>query len=408
MTSSFQTHIHPVKEDTLSGKATNDIKIYSRQTNLIYPITGKFIIATGLKTAFVNINSNALYKNLIAGNWQEDTHLSSSFGYKENIQAGYFQVNTIWTSRFSTEIGLRLENTNTQSKYNSANQDTTFKKSYVHLFPTLMAQYRLSENHGFSVLYGRRIIRPNYRNMNPFVEVRDQFLYEQGNTALKPELIDNIEISWLFRKRYSFNAFYSHRTNPISLSFLVDDNNRVLVMPLNLSGNHSFGVRIGFNNLQPFQWWTANINGSVTHKKFDWMMDGHTFKNQVTTPMIHISNQWTLPYGWKGEASGFYSGEMIEGQTRIKPLWTLSLGARKNLFKDKFSLYIYAHDIFHSNRPRVAIDTSCLYYTSTEKNDSRMIGMTLSYRFNRGKEIKKSQQGNRIEESKRIGLQDKR
>ena len=69
--------------------------------------------------------------------------------------------------------------------------------------------------------------------MNPFVEVRDQFLYEQGNTELRPELIDNIEISWLLKKRYSFNVFYSHRSDPISLSFLVEDNNRVLLMPQN-------------------------------------------------------------------------------------------------------------------------------------------------------------------------------
>lgn len=54
--------------------------------------------------------------------------------------------------------------------------------------------------------------------------------------------------------------------------------------------------------------------------------------------------------------------------------------------------------------PHVSMETNYLYYASQEKNDSRMIGISLSYRFNRGKEIKKSQNENRIEESKRIGL----
>lgn len=230
-----------------------------------------------------------------------------------------------------------------------------------------MAQYQASENHGLSLVYTRRIIRPNYRSMNPFVEVRDQFLYEQGNTRLQPELIDNIELSWLFKKRYSLQAFYSHRSNSISLSFLVEDNSRVLVMPLNLSGNHSFGLKAGLNNMQPFKWWTTHINASLTHKKFDWIISGKTFKNEVTTPMVHISNQFLLSRGWSAEASGFYSGEMIEGQTRVKPLWTMSAGVRKNLFDNKFSLYIYAHDLFYSNRPRVCIDSNYLYYTSEEK-----------------------------------------
>jgi hypothetical protein len=400
----FQTHINSLKEDTLSGKTNGDIKIYSGQTNLSYDISKKFGITTGLKSVFVNIGNNALYKNLIADNWQKDSNLSSDFDYKETIQAGYFQLNTKWSSLFSTEIGLRLENTETKSGYSQTMQDTTFNKSYLHLFPTLMAQYQLSENHGLSMLYGRRIVRPNYRNMNPFVEVRDQFLYEQGNTELKPELIDNIEVSWLLRKQYSFNLFYSHRKNPISLSFLVEDNNRVLIMPLNLSSNNSFGLNVGLNNLKPFKWWTAHINGDLTYKKFDWSISGKTFKNEITTPMLHISNQFAFLYGWNGEAIGFYNGEMIEGQTKIKPLWSISLGVRKKLLNDKFSVYIYAHDIFHSNRPRVSMDTNYLFYTSQEKNDSRMIGISFSYRFTRGKEIKRSQNKNRIEESKRIGL----
>ena len=398
----FETGTSP-KKDTLSGKTNGDINIYSGQTNLCYGISGKFEITAGLKSVFVDIGSNALYKDLVAGNWQINNNLSSNFAYRENIHAGYLQLNAGWTSRFSTETGLRLENTYTESDYGSIVQDTAFSKNYLHLFPALTAQYRLSENHSLSVVYGRRIVRPNYRNMNPFVEVRDQFLYEQGNTGLQPELIDNIEISWLFRKRYSFNVFYTHRKNPISLSFLVEDS-RVLIMPLNLSGNNSFGLRVGLNNLEPFKWWMVNINGSLTYKQFDWMMSGKTFKNEVATPMIHISNQFALPYGWKGEVSGFYSGEMIEGQTRVEPLWTISLGIRKNLLNDRFSLYIYVQDIFYSNRPRVCIDSNYLYYTSKEKNDSRMAGISLGYRFSRGREIKKSRNENRIEESKRIGL----
>lgn len=402
--SSFLTHIRPVKEDTLSGKTNADIRIYSGQTNMNYDLSEKFGISAGLKSVFVNIGNDASYKNLIAGNWQEDLNLSSNFHYRENINAGYFQFNAKWSPRFSTEAGLRLENTNTKSTYGSHTRDTSFTKSYVQLFPTLSAQYRLSDNHDLSVMYGRRIVRPNYRNMNPFVEVRDQFLYEQGNTELKPELVDNIEISWLLRKRFSFTAFYSHRKNPISLSFLVENDSRVLVLPLNLSGNNSFGLRAGLNNLKPFGWWTAHINGSLTYKQFDWLTPGKTSKNEVTTPMIHVNNQFALPYGWGGEAQGLYMGKMIEGQTTVKPIWTVSLGVRKNLCNDKFSLYIYAYDIFHSKRPRVTVDSNYLYYTSKEKNDSRMVGISLSYRFNRGKETKKSRNDNRIEESKRIGL----
>lgn len=402
--SSLQRGINRQKEDTLAGKTKGNIKIYSGQTNVNYSLTETFGLSAGLKTVFVHIGSEALYKNRISGNWQENNGLSSNFDYKENINAGYFQLNAKWSSRFSTEAGLRLENTDTKSKYKATKQDTAFHKNYLHLFPVFMAHYQLSDNHSMSLAYARRIVRPNYRDMNPFVEVRDQFLYEQGNTGLKPELIDNVEVSWLSKKQYSFHAFYSRRTNPISISFLVEDESRVLIMPRNLSGNHSFGIRVGLNNLRPFSWWTAHVNGSLTYKQFDWIASGNAFKNEVATPMIHVSHQFALPRGWAGEAFGYFSGEMIEGQTIIEPLWTLSLGLRKNLLNNKFSLYIYAHDVFHSNRPNVCVDSNYLYYTSKEKNDSRMIGLSLGYRFSRGREMKKARQENKIEESRRIGL----
>lgn len=405
LNSAFQTHqISALKRDTLSGLTDGKIKIYSGQTNLRYDQSEKLGISFGLKSAFVNIDNRALYKRPAAGNWQEDKSLSSSFHYKESINAGYFQLSSKWSEKFATEIGLRLEHTYTQNRYRSALQDSTFSRNSIQLFPTLMAQYQLSRHHDLSVTYGRRIVRPNYRSMNPFVEVRDQFLYEQGNTRLKAELIDHVELSWLIHKRYSLHAFYSHRKNPISLSFLLEDNSRVLIMPMNLSGNDSYGIRMGLNNLKPFKWWTANLNGSLTYKRFDWMMFGKTSKNEKITPLINLSNQFALPHGWAAEAFGYYSGEMIEGQTSIKPLWSLSLGVRKNLLNDKISLYIYAQDIFHSNRPRINMDTNYLYYTSREKSDSRMIGISLSFRFNRGKKTKKYSEENRIEESKRIGL----
>lgn len=88
----------------------------------------------------------------------------------------------------------------------------------------------------------------------------------------------------------------------------------------------------------------------------------------------------------------------------VRPLWTVNLGIRKNILKDKFSLYIYARDIFHTVGPRASVNSYSLYYASKEKNDSRMIGISISYRFNHGREIRKSQTDNRIEESKRIGL----
>ena len=400
----LDNYIDHLNKDTLSGKTTGDIKIFSGQTNLNYDINGKFKINTGIKSVFVKIDNAALYENLINGNRLQNNNLSSNFSYNENINAGYAQLNSIWSSRFSSEIGVRIENTNIKNHYSSNANDSVFNNSYTYLFPTIMAQYVFSDNHLFSIIYNRRINRPNYRDLNPFIEVRDNFLHEKGNTNLKPELIDNLELALLIKRQYTVNLFYSNRKNPITKSYLVEENNRILVMPLNLSQNHSIGLRFGLNNLKPFRWWTTHLNGSLTHKQFQWVSSGKVKKNKITTPMIHLSNQLSLPYGWGMEVVGYYNGYMAEGQAEIHPLWTVSAGIRKNLFDNKISLYIFANDIFLSNRPYINLQGDFIDGWYKERYDSRMVGISLSYRFNRGKETKNSGRDNRIDESKRINM----
>lgn len=403
LTSSLRETVDQSKKDTLSGKTNGDIKLYSGQTNLNYTFSNKAKIIAGLKTTFVTISSNAAYKNRIADGWTDDGHLSSGFRYKENINAAYLQLNSKWSDCFSSEIGLRLENTHVDSRFISNSNDSVFNQDYTHIFPTLMGQYHLSENHSFAITYGRRIVRPNYRDMNPFVEVRDQYLHEKGNTNLKPELIDNIEILWLLKKRFSFNLFYSYRNNPITKSYLAEGN-RTLVLPLNLSESHSVGLRIGLNNLKLFSWWTMHFNSSLTYKRFDWTISGESYKNKLITPMMHFNNQLSLPLGWKMDAIGYYNGYMAEGQAKIHPIWSIQLGIRKNLFNNKFGLYIYANDIFNSDRPYIELQNNTMKGWYKERYDSRMVGVTLSYRLNWGKETKKARSEKRIEESKRITL----
>lgn len=401
MISSFLKQERPSEKDSLRGSTNGDIKLYSVQTNLNYILSDKMKLVTGLKSVFVRINSDALYEKRIGEMWTNERFLSSGFKYRENINAAYVQLNSNWSPRFSSEIGLRVENTNIESRFTSNESDSLFTQHYTDIFPTVMAQYNFSENHRFSIMYGRRIVRPNYRDMNPFVEVRDQYLYEKGNTGLKPELIDNIEFLWLFHKQYTFNLFYSFRNTPIAKSYLAEGN-RTLVMPLNLSGNHSAGLKIGLNNLRPFQWWMMHLNLSLTYKQFNWTMDGYKHKNKLITPMMHISNQICLPFGWKMEAVGYYNGYMAEGQARIHPIWSVSLGVRKNLFADKWSLYLYANDIFLSNRPYIKLQSNSMAGWYKEHSDSRVVGVTLSYRFNWGKNTKNSQAEKTIDESKRI------
>lgn len=402
--SMFESLTDHRNEALLSGLMGGNIKINTGQSNISYPLSDKVDVDAGTKLSFVSIHNTALYENYNGGHWSDNLQLSNSFFYDENINAGYVRLKAE-LSKFSLEGGLRIENTNIEGRQNdlSLKTDSVFREHYTHLFPNIQVNYRLNDNHSLALLYGRRITRPNYRDLNPFIEVNDKYLYERGNTELKAELSDNFELSYILNKVSGISLLYAYRSNPITKGYIVQENNRILVTPMNLSSNYSLGAKIFFNNIKLFDWWTIHLNSTLTYKRFHWMLAKERYINKLLTPMVNIYNQMNLPYGLKAEISGFYNGKMAEGQAQIHALWQVSAGVRKNFMKDRASLQLFVDDIFFSNRVYIDLMGSTRGWYK-EKNDNRLFGVVFTYRFKSGSVIKDSNTNTRIEESKRINL----
>ncbi|HCU44858.1 MAG TPA: hypothetical protein DF610_08235, partial [Sphingobacterium sp.] len=71
-------------------------------------------------------------------------------------------------------MGLRYEH----AAFNSlATNDTDAHddqlRSYKNFFPNMTMTYSMSTQQKLSLHYNRRVNRPNFRDLNPFVEVND-------------------------------------------------------------------------------------------------------------------------------------------------------------------------------------------------------------------------------------------
>ncbi|MFB9080619.1 TonB-dependent receptor domain-containing protein [Flavobacterium procerum] len=390
-------------ENGLQGKMGGKIQISNLQSDFNWKMSDKYTFHSGLKYSSITIDNRALYNSFESGEWIEDEKLSSSFLYKENILAGYLQSGQKWSKRFSTEAGLRVELTDTEARYKTGIMDSTLVRNYGGLFPTFSANYIVTENNTLAFQYGRRIVRPNYRDLNPFTEVNDRYLQERGNTALRPERVNNLEVSWLIKKQYVFSFFYTTRKNPITKSYLTEPESDVtIVMPLNLKQSYSLGVRASLNNIKPIDWWILHLNGSLTYKEFHWQEMEFIYNNNLWTPTFQFNNQFALPKEWAVEATGYYYGTMAEGQAKIGSIGSVSLGARKSFFENKLSLYAYFNDVFLTNRQNISLFNSVISGDYRERRDTRMIGITLSWRFDSGSSSKSIRKIDNMEESKRI------
>ena len=153
--------------------------------------------------------------------WQPDHDLSCDFQYDENINAGYVQLDAKFSS-VSLEAGLRLENTRIEGEQsgNAYQRDSSFTNHYTHLFPTLSVQYALRNGNSLSLTYGKRIVRPNYRDLNPFVYIHDEYTYDKGNTLLRPELSDNLELAYIHGDLFRVGLAFNYTKDVIIKSYL--------------------------------------------------------------------------------------------------------------------------------------------------------------------------------------------
>ena len=89
--------------------------------------------------------------------------------------------------------GLQLGNENVER--------SEFKRNYSDLFHNVFVSYNLDSaaNHVLTVLTTRRLNRPYYLNLNPFVQYRDPYNYTMGNPLLNPQMQNRYEILYRFK-----------------------------------------------------------------------------------------------------------------------------------------------------------------------------------------------------------------
>ena len=385
----------PWSESISQALKDGTIKMYSGRMDLAYPINEKLRFDAGAKSDFVKIDNTSNFENNVNSQWINDQILSSTFYYKENINALYINSKSQCQS-FTAEGGLRIENTNIKGN--------SLRQSYTNFFPNLMLSWQLSNSNALNLTYARRIDRPNYRYLNPFVYVFDNYTYEQGNTQLKPQFTDRFTLSHTIRRAYKISLFYANTQQAIIKSYSIQSGTkRVLVMPTNMSSYHSYGVTCDMAQISLVKCVHTSIHSEIVQNNYNWIENGATLKNKNLSFQVGLQNRINLPLGWTGEVSGFYNSRMAYGQMDVLPIWQISGGIQKNFFKERATLSIVSNDWFHANRIRVKGLICGNHAATRDFTDHTILGISFTYRFKKGITVKKSDGKNNID-SKRISL----
>jgi iron complex outermembrane receptor protein len=375
-------------ENILTGNLPSDINIYTFKTDYTRPLTNNLKLETGVKISYVNTDNTAGYFNLINNKPQVDTTKTNRFLYRENINAAYINMNKQY-KKWSLMAGLRFENTQYSghqlgNALSVINRDSSFTRSYTDLFPTLYISYQPNEKNQFSLNYGRRIDRPAYQDLNPFLFFLDQYTYQAGNPYLQPQFTHNVELAHTYRNFLTTTLNYSYTENFFTETF-EQSGHATILRNGNIGSRQNAGISVSAQ-VPVVKWWMAILYSNVNYNKFSGLLYGETINVEATTLLLNINNQFTFPKGWAGELSGFYRTKGVEGQIIVDPLGQASAAVSKKLLKDKASLKLSVRDLFYTNKVRGYINFQQTDATFYNVRDSRQVSLSFTYRF--GKPLK--------------------
>ena len=375
----------------LRGDLPSNVKIYSGKADYSNPLKNNSKLETGIKSSYVITDNDARYDNNYGNGWLTDYGKTNHFIYKENINAAYINYNKQY-KKWGVQAGLRLENTNAEGSQlgNITRADSSFTRNYTNLFPTVYISYQANKNNTFSINYGRRIDRPAYQDLNPFLYFLDEYTYQAGNTLLKPQFTNAIEISHTYKGFLTTTLNYS-KTNDVFADVLkqINSERKTFVTKDNIATKRNMGIAVSvYTPVTKF--WTTNIYLNVLNDKYKGILNGGLLDVNSTMFMTNMSNQFKFKKGWSAELSGWYRSKGIEGQIVYDPMWQVSTGVQKQILKTKANLKLSISDIFNSQIFIGTVNYQDIDIYIHNKNDRRRVALTFTYRF--GKQMQNQQQ----------------
>lgn len=393
-----------ISQSNLESELPSNIKIRAGKIDFVNPITKGGRIEAGAKVSFVNTSNIADFFDVLDGRRTPNYEFSNNFQYEENINATYANYSRDY-KKTSIQAGLRLENTNIVGNQlgNIVVKDSSFKRNYTNLFPTFYLQYRVdsARKHILGISLGRRIDRPNYKDMNPFTYPMDRFTYYGGNPFLQPTFSYNAELSHTYKNFLTTTLQYSRADNVISETN-EQRGNIYYSRPGNFAKQVSYGVSVN-GAFQIKKWWmlqlyTAVMNNSFTSPVYTEFLDDSRWY-LVAVP----TNQFTINKKWSAELAGSYQTKILSGQFIVYPIGSVRAGVSTKIMNDKGSLKLNVSDVFYTNQIKGDIrniqNATAGWFSFL---DSRVATLSFTYRFSKGQNLRVRQSGSSDSEQKRV------
>lgn len=355
------------------------------------PLNTDASFATGAKVEFENINSTSLVNpfNSSLNQFIYSASQSSSFNYSRQVYAYYVSASFQLFKFFDAKAGLRDEYTNTGVDFQGASIP-----SYNFLSPSLVLSHKLNKSTTIKVAYSKRIERPDFGDLNPFVNSSDPYNISYGNPNLHPEIGNNFELGFnkSFEEGGNINITGFYRHNGFDIKQYTAPYDSLLVagkyyknVYVTTRANVGSEVRTGINisaslpigknfTLRP-QIMASNRRVTVNLPNTPDFVSGYECR-------MNMNASYDFKHNFTAEAFINYESPRFLLNGKNSSLATYNFAVRKQLLNKKASIGLTTNMPFSQYvKQSQTVITPGNYQYSQRQVPNRWFGISLSYKF---------------------------
>lgn len=407
------TTIKDIQKQRQIGDGDNKSIIF--QGDFVNPISNNSKLELGVRAAFnENTSTNAFYTvDPVTGDLTIQPASQIDYTSNDRVLAAYSTFSNK-IKDFGYQLGLRVESSNYKGELVKTNEKFNIDFP-VSLFPSVFLSQKMKGDQELQLNYSRRINRPNFWQLSPFIDSSDFLNLSKGNPGLKPEFTNSIELSYqkIFKNRDNLllSAYYKN-TNDLITRFQevetepVTGKDQLINTYINANSSYVTGFEATLKN-NIIKWWELTTNLNIFTSKID--IDDPTIQqqDQFASWFIKINNNFKasnklsfqlsgsyqsktiLPPGGSGGGGGGRGGgpggmfgQSTSAQGYVRPVYYVDAAIRYNFMKDnKASLSINMNDIFRTRVSDTHSESPFFIQDVFRRRDPQVVRINFNWRF---------------------------
>lgn len=332
------------------------------------------VMESGIKGTFSKLTNEVVYESNQGASWLRNPDFSNHSILMEDIFAAYSSLKIEPDSNTVINAGIRYEHSATD--LTSVEDGQLVDRKYGEFFPSLFIWRRLKADETLQFSYGRRITRPGFNQMAPYVIFIDPYTLFGGNVDIVPTFSQLVKGDYSL-KNYLFTVQYSTDKDVI-LRFqpnMTQDSDILTFISGNIDRRQTISASVTFP-LTLRDWWEFHNSLTVNAQSIKSELNGEHYEAKQKGIQYTINHTFRLPQDFKLELLGFYTSPVTNGYFNWRGRGAVNIGLQKEFNKGGI-LKLACTDVFQSSLLRwKSYNSTDIYVEGRMRTDPRTFSVT--------------------------------